>query len=138
MVKVEEVIDEEFLRAQEGDEGWEDEISDDESDASSIDVPEDETLYDRFVALRDIIPPVYRNRVASVASGTSSFFRSGTSFTAKSLYVLATTTLFLGVPWMIAFSEEQQLAEMEKEERMRALGAEVLTQGAPEEVKPAL
>lgn len=31
----------------------------------------------------------------------------------------------LGVPWALAFAEEQQVAEMEKEMRARELGSEV-------------
>jgi len=33
--------------------------------------------------------------------------------------------LLLGVPWALAFAEEQQVVDMEKEMRARELGSEV-------------
>jgi import receptor subunit TOM22 len=33
----------------------------------------------------------------------------------------------LGVPWALAFAEEQQMVEMEKEMKMREMGGEVCT-----------
>jgi mitochondrial import receptor subunit TOM22 len=43
----------------------------------------------------------------------------------KALFVLSTSALLLGVPWALAFAEEQQVVEMEKEMRMREMGSEV-------------
>jgi import receptor subunit TOM22 len=43
----------------------------------------------------------------------------------KALFVLSTSALLLGVPWALAFAEEQQMVEMEKEMRMREMGGEV-------------
>jgi len=43
----------------------------------------------------------------------------------KALFVLSTSALLLGVPWALAFAEEQQVIEMEKEMRMREMGSEV-------------
>jgi import receptor subunit TOM22 len=38
---------------------------------------------------------------------------------------VSTSALFLGVPWALAFAEEQQMVEMEKEMKMREMGGEV-------------
>jgi import receptor subunit TOM22 len=38
---------------------------------------------------------------------------------------VSTSALLLGVPWALAFAEEQQMVEMEKEMRMREMGGEV-------------
>jgi mitochondrial import receptor subunit TOM22 len=43
----------------------------------------------------------------------------------KALFVFSTSALLLGVPWALAFAEEQQMVEMEKEMRMREMGGEV-------------
>lgn len=43
----------------------------------------------------------------------------------KTLWVLSTSALLLGVPWALAFAEEQQVIEMEKEQKMREMGNEV-------------
>ena len=37
----------------------------------------------------------------------------------KTLWVVSTSALLLGVPWALAFSEEQQVQEMEREMRMQ-------------------
>lgn len=51
--------------------------------------------------------------------------------------MLTTSALLLGVPWALAFAEEQQMVEMEKEMRMREMGGELVGSGAGEG-KPAL
>jgi import receptor subunit TOM22 len=38
---------------------------------------------------------------------------------------VSTSALLLGVPWALAFAEEQQMVEMEKEMKMRESGQEV-------------
>ncbi|OQO10238.1 hypothetical protein B0A48_04596 [Cryoendolithus antarcticus] len=122
MVKLEEVPDEEFLAAQPGpkieeEDDWE---SDSNSDTSSILSDSlEETLSDRIAALKDIIPPTTRARLSSFASSAQGWVTSGLSFSGKSLWVVSTSALLLGVPWALAFSEEQQMQEMEREMRMQ-------------------
>ena len=43
----------------------------------------------------------------------------------KTLWVVSTSALLLGVPWALAFSEEQQVQEMEREMRMQQSANEV-------------
>lgn len=95
------------------------------SEADSEDIVFDETLYDRFVALKDIVPPQYRSSVSSAASTGYSWATSTLSFSGKALWVLSTSALLLGVPWALAFSEEQQVQEMEREMRMQQSANEV-------------
>ena len=97
------------------------EISTDDED----NIPEEETLADRLLALRDIIPPTTRSYIASKVDATTSWVKSGLVFSGKTLWVVSTSALLLGVPWALAFAEEQQLVEMEKEMRMREMGGEV-------------
>ena len=99
------------------------EISTDNED----DIPEDETLTDRFLALRDIIPPTTRSYISNKVEATTSWVKSGLLFSGKTLWVVSTSALLLGVPWALAFAEEQQMVEMEKEMRMREMGGEVCT-----------
>jgi import receptor subunit TOM22 len=88
-------------------------------------VPEKETLADRLFALRDIIPPTTRSYISSKVDATTSWVKSGLLFSGKTLWVVSTSALLLGVPWALAFAEEQQMVEMEKEMRMREMGGEV-------------
>lgn len=43
----------------------------------------------------------------------------------KTLWVVSTSALLLGVPWALAWSEEQQMMEMEKEMKMQQSANEV-------------
>jgi len=95
--------------------------SDDDEDVPSL----DESLAERLLALRDIIPPTTRTAISNTVSTTTSYVGSALSFSGKALFVISTSVLMLGVPWALAFSEEQQVAEMEKEMRARELGSEV-------------
>ena len=98
-----------------------------ESEVSEIEDDDalDETLYDRVVALQDIIPPNYRKSLESVASTGYSWANKAMSLSGKTLWVVSTSALLLGVPWALAFSEEQQVQEMEREMRMQQSANEV-------------
>jgi import receptor subunit TOM22 len=56
---------------------------------------------------------------------TAGWIKSGLLFGGKTLWVVSTSALLLGVPWALAFAEEQQMVEMEKEMKMRDMGGEV-------------
>ena len=100
------------------------EISSDDEDTGPI----EETLSDRLLALKDMIPPTTRSYISQTVSTTTSYIKSGLGFGGKALFVLSTSALLLGVPWALAFAEEQQMVEMEKEMRMREMGGEVRPQ----------
>lgn len=51
---------------------------------------------------------------------------------------MSTSALLLGVPWALAFSEEQQVLEMEREMRMQQGANELLTGAGQTGAKPAL
>jgi import receptor subunit TOM22 len=117
----------------------------DSSDASSIASDDDisaETLYDRLFALQDMLPPTQRRFIASTASTTTSWVKSGLTFSGKALWVVSTSLLLLGVPWALAYAEEQQMIEMEKEMQMQQQASNLLTQpsggNGAGEAKPAL
>ena len=112
-----------------------------ESDASDISDDYEETLSDRIAALADIVPPTYRKKLSSAANTTYDWTTSGLSFSGKALWVISTSALLLGIPWALAFSEEQQMQEMEREMRMQQGANEVLTGGAQageQSARPAL
>ena len=97
------------------------EISTDDED----NLADEETFTDRIIALRDIIPPTTRSYIYNKVDTTTSWIKSGLAFSGKGLWVLSTSALLLGVPWALAFAEEQQMVEMEKEMKMRESGQEV-------------
>ncbi|KAJ4351379.1 mitochondrial import receptor subunit Tom22 [Didymosphaeria variabile] len=143
MVKLEEVVDEEFLREQEGPHDEDDWDTDSESDTSSIaDLTPDETLYERVAALQDIIPAHTRRSIASTYNTATSYLKSGLSLGGKTLWVVSTSALLLGVPWALAYSEEQMIIEQEKMElaNQRAQNEFMAPSagGQPQGAKPAL
>jgi import receptor subunit TOM22 len=103
------------------------EISTDDED----NVPDEETLAERLLALRDIIPPTTRSFISSQVETTAGWIKSGLLFGGKTLWVVSTSALLLGVPWALAFAEEQQMVEMEKEMKMRDMGGEVCAFDVP-------
>ena len=141
MVKLEEVVDEEFLRAQQGpdEDDW-DTDSDSDSD-SVISLSPDETLYERITALQDIIPASYRHAFNTKVSTAKSWVTNGLMMGGKTLWVVSTSALLLGVPWALAYAEEQQVQEMEREMKMQQNATDFLTPGATTQAaqaKPAL
>jgi hypothetical protein len=88
-----------------------------ESDTSSIhSAPSDETLIERLLALQDMIPASTRRSFTSKTNTLTSWFKSGLSMGGKTLWVVSTSALLLGVPWALAYSEEQMIVEQERAE----------------------
>ena len=98
----------------------ESEASDDEEEYMP-----DETFADRLAALKDIVPPTYRKHLSNTISTTSSWVQTTLNYGGKTLWVVSTSVLLLGVPWALAFAEEQQMAEMEREMKMQQSANEV-------------
>ncbi|WPH01944.1 Hypothetical protein R9X50_00479800 [Acrodontium crateriforme] len=144
MVKLEEVPDEELNLEQPGpkleeEDDWDTDDESVASDVSEADSDLDETLYDRIAALKDIVPPEYRTRIQQATDTGVSWLQKSARFTGSSLWILSTSAMLLGIPWALAFSEEQQVQEMEREMRMQQSANELLTQSAGQTgAKPAL
>jgi hypothetical protein len=77
-----------------------------------------ETFYERLIALKDVIPPQSRRRVAATVSTLTSVTKSSLVFSGKALWVISTSAFLLGVPWALAYAEEEQYVQMEKEQGM--------------------
>lgn len=52
------------------------------------------------------------------------------SFAGRAAWTVSVSALLVGVPFALAFGEDQNFAAMEQEQRMRELGGEVLGGGA--------
>jgi import receptor subunit TOM22 len=88
-----------------------------------------ESLAERLYALRDIIPPTTRGWIADTASSASSAVKSTLFFAGRATWTISVSALLILVPCGIAMAEDQQLAAMEQEARMREMGGELLTAG---------
>ncbi|KAK5664322.1 hypothetical protein OQA88_540 [Cercophora sp. LCS_1] len=98
------------------------------SEGSDYD-PSEESLADRLYALRDIVPATTRGWVWDKVETTSSLVKSSLFFVGRSAWAISVTALLVGVPYGLAYSDEQQIIAMEQEERMRQMGGELLTAG---------
>ncbi|CAH6719530.1 mitochondrial import receptor subunit Tom22p [[Candida] jaroonii] len=101
--------------------------TDSESDSEiEDDFNEDETLYERIVALKDIIPPEQRTNLMKISSNVSSTLNWGLSKSGNILWTLTSSILLLGVPLSLAIISETQLQEMENNLNLQD-GKEILT-----------
>jgi len=143
MVKLTEVEDEHFsekpattgdnVLLADDDDDYEDtdsEISD-VSDLDTTYTTPDETLIDRIVALRDIVPPAARAKISSSTSSIYNFTGSAISFGGKGLWVLATSAFLLGIPYALALGQEQEIVEEEKRQGMMSEGVGGMLQAQP-------
>lgn len=92
--------------------------------------PSEESLADRLAALRDMVPPAARGWIHRKYERTSAAVRAALSFCGRAAWTVSVSALLVGVPFALAYGEDQQYAAMEQEQRMRELGGEVLTAGA--------
>ncbi|KAI0486792.1 mitochondrial outer membrane translocase complex, subunit Tom22 [Xylaria cf. heliscus] len=131
MVQLQEIVDEHFQEGQAGPEEDDADYTDTDSEISEESEydPSDETLAERLYALRDIVPPQTRGYIANAVSTAGDAVKSALSFGGKSLWVISSSALLLGIPWALAWAEEQQVLEMEKEMKMREMGGDLLTAG---------
>ncbi|MCJ1444704.1 MAG: mitochondrial import receptor protein [Stictis urceolatum] len=134
MVRLEEVEDEEFVQQGEKDLFEDDDdFTDTDSELSDDDdalLAVSESITDRISALKDIIPPATRRRVHNAFETVSSYGKTGLWFSGKAAWVISTSALLWSIPFALALVEEQQIQEMEKEQKMREMGNELLTPGA--------
>lgn len=65
-----------------------------------------------------MIPPGARRQVTSTVSTLTSFAKSSVMFGGKTLWILSTSAFLLGVPWALAYAEEEQYIQLEREQGM--------------------
>ena len=76
-----------------------------------------------------MLPPSQRRAITSTVSSTTSWLKAGAVFSGKALWVVSTSLLLLGVPWALAYAEEQQMIEMEREMMQQQQANQILTGG---------
>lgn len=131
MVQLVEVEDEHFQERQPGPED-EGDFTDTDSEISvdSDYDPTSETLVERITALKDVVPPTTRAWFSARYATTKRFMGTAGVILGRTGWSLCTSALLVGVPFALLWSEESQLVEMEREQRMREQGGEMLTAGA--------
>ncbi|SCW02404.1 LAFE_0F05688g1_1 [Lachancea fermentati] len=111
-----------YAEAAAGEETSDEDSSDDEYD-------EDETLYERLCALKDIVAPKQRQVISNVFNTTVSTLKSAFSNGGNLVWAVTTSALLLGVPLSLSILAEQQLIEMEKSFDLQKDANDILAQG---------
>ncbi|KAK4154206.1 mitochondrial import receptor subunit Tom22-domain-containing protein [Chaetomidium leptoderma] len=131
MVQLVEVEDEHFQQPQAGPEEDDEDFTDTDSEISTDSHydPTDESLAERLNALRDMVPATARGWMHHKYDVTTSAVAAALSFAGRAAWTVSVSALLVGVPFALAYGEDQNFAAMEQEQRMRELGSEVLTAG---------
>jgi hypothetical protein len=72
-----------------------------------------------------MIPPKTRRQISDTYSTVTDYAKSSFWFGAKGAYAISVSVLFVSVPFVYLLVEDMQMAEQEKEIRMREMGNEV-------------
>lgn len=91
--------------------------------------PSEDSLAERLRALVDIVPAPARGWISDKAGRTASAVGSVLTFAGRAAWTVSVSALLVGVPFALAWGEEQSIQAMEQEQRMRELGGELLTAG---------
>lgn len=140
MVQLVEVEDEHFQNPQPGpEEGRDDDFTDTDSEISTDSNfdPSSEAFSDRLWALRDMIPPPTRGWIWHKVQTTTHIVKTTLLFCGRAAWTVSVSALLVGVPFALAYAEEQNMIALEQEQRMREMGGELLTAGAGGQDKDA-
>jgi import receptor subunit TOM22 len=133
MVVVEEVPEEQQLREGERD-------SDFETDSNASDVssvfsddddftPADESLYDRVVALKDIVPPQTRSAVHARFVAAKSWTWWSLQSAGSVAWWVSTSALLVGLPLALAIEDETRVVQQERELQLQSSGQQQVCNG---------
>jgi import receptor subunit TOM22 len=122
MVLVEEVP-EDILNAGERESDFETDsnVSDDDLFEDGFD-PSNESIYDRIVALKDIVPPTARLTAAERYETAKSWAFWGFQKAGGVAWIVSTSALLVGLPLALAIEDETRITQQEREMQMQSQG----------------
>ena len=82
------------------------------------------------------MPPTTRSFVSAKLGQAADLTGTALRLSGRVIWAVAASALLVGVPFALAYGEDQTYAAAEAEERMRALGGELLTAGGGENGGP--
>ena len=77
-----------------------------------------------------MIPPTTRGWVWHKFQAATHVVKTTLVFCGRAAWTVSVSALLIGVPFALAYAEEQNMIAMEQEQRMREMGGELLTAGA--------
>ena len=95
-------------------------FADEEEESDSEDEDDDgltleESLWERMVALKDMIPIKQRTSMGNLVKGVWGWVSWGVKGGGQVAFVVSTGVLMVGVPYALAVAEEGQMLEMERD-----------------------
>lgn len=72
-----------------------------------------------------MVPPSTRRRISTVSSQIARIVKSGALWSGKGIYVLSTSLMLVGIPFALAYVDEHQALEIEREQKARETAGEV-------------
>lgn len=118
VVVLEDIVDDSASWQEEEAEDEEVDSSDTSSETSSIEDtfdPNNESLSDRFLALKDIISPSTRLNLSDSFIRTRDWVKFGAKKVGSGAWILTTTALLVGLPLVLSIEGEGALVAQEKE-----------------------
>ncbi|WWC68154.1 uncharacterized protein I206_102077 [Kwoniella pini CBS 10737] len=97
--------------------------------------PDDETYYERLVALKDIVPPQTRSILYSKYQTTASWASWTIQSTGTLAWWISTSALLVGLPLALAIEDETRVVQQEREMQMQSQGQQQLL-GGPQQGQP--
>ncbi|KZV91224.1 mitochondrial import translocase, subunit Tom22 [Exidia glandulosa HHB12029] len=74
-----------------------------------------ETLFDRLVALVDIVPPSTRHSISTRVENTANVVKRTGRVVGNIIWVITTSALLIGLPLALALEDEAKIIQQEKE-----------------------
>ena len=133
MVKIEQ-IDESLIHKSDDEYTDESNISNDEESDDDLDElegdfdPSNETLWERFLALKDIIPLDKRISILNKFKSYYNFSVKSSKIVGNLIWVVTTSSLLVGLPLALAIEDESRLTMEEKSILAQQSGAQQMLQ----------
>lgn len=102
--------------------------SDFETDSNVSEIASDdgfdanETIYERVVALKDIVPPTTRVKAAERYEQTKDWVYWSLQKAGSVAWIVSTSALLVGLPLALAIEDEARITQQEKEMQMQSQG----------------
>jgi len=90
----------------------------------------EETIYERIVALKDIVPPSTRHTISTKFSTASSFIKRGGKILGNVVWIITTSALLVGLPLALSLEDEAKIVAQEKEMVAQQQGAQQMMGGS--------
>jgi mitochondrial import receptor subunit TOM22 len=84
----------------------------------------DETVFDRIIALVDIVPPATRHAIAARVSKATSVVKRGGKLIGSFVWIVTTSAILVALPLALALEDEAKVMAQEQEMLAQQRGAQ--------------